>query len=225
MGWSYFRFSGARRIYAQSCLVLCILLTQSLTAIAFLVLLALWFVLIRRPKPILLACFAALLTAFIAAFWSPIVNVLTVLSEGKSDSVSTHISQVTSTSSSSALDWILGKSTYVRYESWWVSSVVNYGIFWAMLCFGIILTLVFLASRALRRARGLHTKAILSGVLLYSCYFCIGNFNLPLFEVFPVNFIFFVLAFLLSFKKLALESAAEHVYAGDSSVTTPYAKA
>ena len=56
MGWSFYRFRGKARFFTQFALVICLLLTQSLTAIGFLgavILVAMGWLLIKRPRSIL----------------------------------------------------------------------------------------------------------------------------------------------------------------------------
>jgi hypothetical protein len=202
MGWAYCRFSGKRRFFAQALLILCVFLTQSLTALAFLVLLTLWFLLIHKPRPLLILSLSAILVAIVTAAWSPLMEMYSTLSEQKSGSVDQHIAQVTATSTSSSLDWLLGKAVYAPYESWWTSSVVNYGIPWGLLCLSIVVVLTLSTYSAFRSARSVHHKAVMSGILLFSCYFLVGNINLPFFMGFPINFLFFVFAFLVFFDRI-----------------------
>jgi hypothetical protein len=42
----------------------------------------------------------------------------------------------------------------------------------------------------------------MAAILLLSCYFVAGNANLPLFIVFPVNFLFFLLNYLVYFERI-----------------------
>ena len=202
MGWAYFHFSGAKRFVAQSSLILCIVLTQSLTAVGCLVLFGLWFLLFRRPRPLLILGLAATLASLVYALWSSLAEVFTIFSEAKNGSVSDHIAPVSSATSGGVLGWIFGGTSYTHYESWWVGSIVNYGVPWTLLCLAIVVSLTRSNLVALRRARSRDEKAVLAAVLSLSCYFLVGDLNLPFFLVFPVNLIFFLLAFSVAFRKI-----------------------
>ncbi len=206
MGWAYYRYSGFRRFLVEAALVLCVLLTQSLTAIGFLAMLTLLFVgkhLIHRPRPSLVISIGAVLGIILRLVWSPLVAVISAVLETKSGSVDSHLANITSGQQSSmALGWLFGLPSYTPYESWWIGSVINFGIPWYLLSLIVVATLLLSAFRAFRRARSAHDKAIMSGILFLSCYFVVGSINLPFFAIFPVNFLFFFFSYLVFFEKI-----------------------
>jgi len=206
MGWAYYRYSGFKRFLIEAALVLCVLLTQSLTAIGFLAILTLVFIgnhFIRRPRPLLALGIGAILTAILSYVWSPLTEVISGVLETKSGSVDSHLAQVTGGQQASMnLGWLLGLPSYTPYESWWMGSVVNFGIPWYLLNLVVVATLVLSVFWAFRRARNTQHKAVMSGLLLLSCYFVIGELNLPFSEIFPVNFLFFFFSYLVFFEKI-----------------------
>lgn len=205
MGWAYHHFSGRKRFLAEFALVLCVLLTQSLTAIAFLALLTIWFLamhFIRRPRPLLVFSLTVVFIAALISIWTPLSAMLSVIGEEKSGSVNDHISQVATTRTGASIDWILGSPVYAQYESWWTSAMVNYGVPWGLLCLGLVATLIFVVYRTLRKAHGVSQKAVLSGMMMLACYFFVANINLPFYMIFPVNFLFFTLLLLVFFEKI-----------------------
>jgi hypothetical protein len=205
IGWVYYRFSGIKRFALEAALVLCVLITQSLTAIGFLALLTLLFVgyhLIRRPKPILLISIAAIFAVILSFIWSPLVDIVTGVMETKSGSVDTHLSQVGLLQGDLGLWWLFGAPSLQIYESWWTGSPVNFGFPWFLICFGVVATLAFSGFRALRKAQSSRHKAVIAGIFMLSCYFTVGCTNLPFFQIFPANFVFFFFAYLVFFDRI-----------------------
>jgi hypothetical protein len=203
MGWSYYRFSGKKCFFIETALLICILLTQSLTAIGFLVLFVLCLMtynFFRRPVILLLLCFCV--GVAFSFVWSPIAKFVSFALETRSGSVNDHVSQVTNTSLGRGIDWIFGSSSYSGYESWWVGSLVSFGIPWCLLTLGLTTILVSTVFREFQRARKDQEKAIMAGILSLACYFFVGNINLPYFKIFPANFLFFFFSFLVFFGRL-----------------------
>jgi hypothetical protein len=205
IGWSYYRFSGRKRLLAEAALVICVILTQSFTAIGFMAVLALMLVgknLILKPKPILLIGISAVFLTILGFVWSSLVEVISTILTMRSGSVDDHLSQVTATKVVTAMDWLFGGPSYIPYESWWVGSLINFGIFWYLLSLGIIAVLIASVLKAFRRPHSVRYKAVMSGVLLLSCYFVLGNVNLPFFRIFPINFLFFLFSYLIFFDRI-----------------------
>jgi hypothetical protein len=206
MGWAYYRYSGIRRFLIETALVLCILLTQSLTAIGFLGMIILLFsgyYIFYRPKPVLIIGIGVFAGTILRFVWYPLVGVISAVLETKNGSVDAHLAQTSGSQEGMGLWWLLGAPSFQNYESWWTGAAVNFGFPWYLLCMCIVAVLVLSVFRAFRRARHNHQKAVMSGLLLFSCYFAIGNLNLPFFGIFPVNFIFFFFAYLIFFDKIA----------------------
>ena len=207
-GWAYYRFTGRRFFVTMTALLFCILFTQSFTAVGFLALIASLLVaraLLRPRKLLLTVCLGAVVAVALVAVWSPLSQVIGTLAQGRSNSVDQHLSQLTSVTLASPLWWLFGDTTYSQFESWWGSSLINFGTPWYLLSLGLVATLFVSVFRRFQRAQNPRDKAVLSGLLLLSAYFVFGNANLPLFTIFPINFLFFFFSFLVYFEKLSLE--------------------
>jgi len=209
MGWSYKRFKGRIRALILAGIVLSLLLTQSWTAIAFFLAMLLFYVLtsaLRRPLSALLTICALPLCAVF------LVQLIARLQEGflletlqtKQESIEGHIFPW-SLWASKWTDWtFLGEWKYNPYESWWASSMVNFGVFW----FGAYLALVIALLVCLLRAASKAThksKPMYAGLLLFGFYFAIGSLNLPFPIIFPINALFFLFFFLVAFRKIAAD--------------------
>ena len=205
MGWAYYNYSGFRRILAEAALVLCVLLTQSFTALGFLGIVAVLFAgnyMLRKPKGIVVTGWVVFFGLALIAAWSKLVGFASILVRDRIGSIDQHLSQVSSTNTAIGLDWLFGVPTYTSYESWWVGSMVNFGIPWYLLTLAIVTTLVLAIVAGYRRARGRTEKAVFTSFLLLALYFFIGNANLPLIIDFPIDFLFFLFGFLVFFKKI-----------------------
>jgi hypothetical protein len=205
MGWAYFHFTGMRRFAAEVALMICVFLTQSLSALGFLALLIVFFAVqrfIRKPKPLLALGISISIAAFLLYVWSPLADAVTAIIELRQGSIDDHLAQVTVANMSSSLDWLFGIPEYLHYESWWVGSLVNFGAPWFVLSAAVVATLAWSVAAAFLRAQDRQMKAFLSGVLLLSAYFIVGNANLPFFHIFPISFLFFCFSFLVFFEKI-----------------------
>jgi hypothetical protein len=104
-------------------------------------------------------------------------------------------------------DWILlGNSPFVFYESWWGSSLINFGLVWYMANLFLIGSLVLSVARQLAGTTDRVARSVLLGILVLCAFSVFGSTNLPLFAMFPENFLFFVLTFLVVFNKIDWES-------------------
>ena len=205
LGWAYYYFSGKRRVLAEGALLLCLLLTQSYTALAFLGLFIMVLAgnrLLHRPRPLLIMSFGAVLLAVLIYIWVPLTGLIYSIIESKSNSVDIHVSQVTTTKVMDVTEWILGGTSYVPYESWWVGSLINFGVPWYLLNLIVFTTLTVCTFKAFRNADNLQYKAVMSGIFLLTCYFLVGSINLPFYSVFPINFIFFFFSYLVFFERI-----------------------
>ena len=212
IGWAYYRYSGFKRLLAESLLLVCLLLTQSFTAVGFLfLLLVILFarLLYKRPARILwiLPCLAVILPLLASLYVSTLSDTISLLFQLKLPSINQH-----------AFPWgvwmdewtkwiVMGDSPFNFYESWWASSLINFGILWYMADLFLVGSLVYSVIRAFRTITGQINRAVLSGTLIFCAYFVFGSVNLPLFTVFPINFLFFVLTFLVAFKRIDWEIA------------------
>lgn len=205
MGWAFYRYSGARRFLILSVLVVCILLTQCLTAIAFLLPVALivaFNAFVRRPRPLKLAAVIIVAGIILSAAWASLVELVSGILETKAGSAAVHISQLSEPLQFTWIESIIGGFSYRNFESWWVGSLFNYGIPWFLLTLGLVLWLTLNVFMAYWRERDESSRAILAGILMLSLYLLVGDLNLPYFKIFPVNFFFFFFTFLVYFDRI-----------------------
>lgn len=203
MGWAYFRFTKAKRVAVELSLLICLALTQSLTAFVFLGLLILLFSarqFIRRP-PLFIGGCVSLGLILLAALPSLQSNLSAIIAD-HSGSVEDHLSQVVAAAWKTPFDLLLGGSNYVSMESWWIGSLFNFGILWYLVCILVVITLAWQSIKAYRRAGGTLNKGVSGAVLGLTCYFIFGCINLPLFKIFPINFLYFFLSFLVCFDRI-----------------------
>ena len=209
MGWSYARFRGWTRFLIIASIIVSMLLTQSWTALGFLIVVFLFWALAGIPKHPVLAiamiCTSALLVIFVIY---PVAHSLRDIAEEvltqKQGSIEGH-----------GFPWaqwvgrwsgwaVLGDSMYNFYESWWASSLVNFGVPWFCAFVSLLAALIISLRNALSRASG-EAKAIYLGLLLFGSYFVFGSLNLPFPIIFPINVIFFLFTFLVAFGKIRTE--------------------
>ena len=209
MGWAYFHFSGGRRWLVEGTLVLCLLLTQSLTAIGYFIALTLAIgtvLFIKRPRPLLLMATIATVSVALVCAWSRLTKLAELIAGIRGGSADAHLSQLNGIQAASFIDWIIGSPSYQPFESWWLGALVNFGVPWSALTFSITLALALFALRRFFQAPCRIEKAVLGATLMLSCYFVLGSFNLPYFRIFPVNFIFFFLGYLVCLGKFQPKS-------------------
>jgi hypothetical protein len=205
LGWAY----NIRSYFKRWCYVLLtigmIVLTQSLTAIIFLAGVIIYIILksIIRLKGHHL--YMVSITAFIiigvalspvvTAYFSRLSNLLYVTKIG---SVIAHISM---DKASRNLSIIIPTGSYIPSESWWFLAINNFGLLLACLYF--IMNLYFLFKVFHYKKYAMRTYAgVTGGFFLFSLYFIIGSFNIPFYIIFPNNFLFFLIIYILMFKKI-----------------------
>jgi len=208
MGWAFFRFHGVMRILIEASLITCLILTESLTAYGFFILLLIAVGINRALRNyhsmfLVTAIFVSVLLLFLFLPTADLVNTLML---NKAGSISDHLSS-TDTWSGNWRTWLfIGSSTFQHYENWWLSSLINFGIIWFVLCTIAMTGLLSSLWNRLRISTGRTDKAVLSGLFLFSVYCVIGSVNLPLLMAFPVSFLFYLFCFLVLFDKLDYES-------------------
>lgn len=199
MGWVHNRFRGSRRIVLQLSLIACVLLTQSLTGIAFLcgllLVVAVWWS-VKRPVAMWALVFCLSYCAVLASsYYDVISSVIQRVLLTKSASIVAHGVPV-ETAMSTWTSWgVLGHLTYQHYESWWFSSVVNFGIPWAVLFLIISVAMVVNIWMLAWTARHAAERAIYVGMGMFCTYVLVGAGNLPLFIEFPAGLLFFIFCF------------------------------
>lgn len=206
LGWSIARFKGLNRFLVLAGILVALLLTQSWTALAFLgIVLPVYFLMAAARHPlagILAICFAIIVTLFLVHNPTPAhSDILENMFYTKQGSIQEH-SFSWSDWTSNWSEWaLLGDSTYNAFESWWAGALINFGIPWLCICLALVVSLIIAVHRALKYANP-EARPICTGILFLGYYFAFGSFSLPLPTVFPVNFFFFVLSFLIVFGKM-----------------------
>ncbi|MGC9293451.1 MAG: hypothetical protein ACP5EP_12160 [Acidobacteriaceae bacterium] len=211
MGWVYFKFEGGRRFLLEAVLFVCLILTQSLTAYGFLILLI--FVsgmahVIQRPRSVVWipALLILLITLVIEL---PISGLLASILSEKSGSISAHLISPVDLLGNWSKWVLLGYSSYEFYEDWWVSSLLSFGAVWFIVCVFMMSTLVVSVVAKFRKCTNRDDKAVLGGFLVLSVYCLFGSINLPFLMMFPVNFMFYLFCFLVYFERLESGMGAE----------------
>jgi hypothetical protein len=223
MGWSFYRFRGKTRLFMQFALVICLLLTQSLTALGFLgvlIVVVIFGRLIKKPLFILwvFAGCAILIGLLQVTHAFEVIGLIITL---KSRSASDHLSIPWSSLVDRWTEWFLvGEPSYEFYESWWVSSLLSFGIVWYVGNLLLTFVLVYAVWRSYRSCRCEKEKAVLAGIFLFCIYFVVGSANLPLPTIFPINFLFYLFCFLVSFRKTSTETSGHSILSIKSSSRT-----
>jgi hypothetical protein len=213
MGWCHFRFRGKTRFFYQLSIIICVLLTQSLTAIGFLAILVLLAACLRLVKRPLLILHAVTLCALVIVILEAThaFEIISLVIALKSGSAADHLTIPWSSLIDGWTRWLfVGGLPYEFYESWWVSALINYGIIWYIGNLLLTGVLVYMVWRSFRSSSPGKEKAVLAGILLYCVYFIFGSANLPLAVVFPINFLFYMFCFLIVFSKTEDGYFAQH---------------
>jgi len=223
VGWGFYRFRGKARFFMQFALVICLLLTQSLTAIGFLgalILVAMCWRLIKKPLSLLwMFSGCAVLVGLLEVTHA--FETISLIIALKSRSASDHLSIPWSSLIEGWTEWFfVGRLSYEYYESWWISSLITFGIVWYVGNLLLTSVLVFMVWRSFRFCPPGKEKAVLAGILLFCIYFVVGSANLPFSTIFPINFLFYLFCFLVSFRKTSAESSARSILPSNSSSWT-----
>jgi hypothetical protein len=213
MGWGFYRFKGKTRLFVQIALIICLLLTQSLTAIGFLgglIVVAMCWRLIKKPLFILWIFSGCAVLVGLLAVTHALETIILIIAL-KSGSAADHLSIPWSSLIERWNEWFfVGGLSYEFYESWWVSSLVSFGIVWYIGNLLLTSVLVYTVWRSFRFFPSGKEKAVLAGIFLFCIYFVVGSANLPFFIIFPINFLFYIFCFLISLGKIRAETAAWH---------------
>jgi hypothetical protein len=204
MGWAFYRYQGTRRVLVEGSLIICLILTQSLTAYVFFIMVLIASGIrhaVKHLRSILWLSLVVILV-FLLAWWSNIPDLVNTLMISKSGSINGHMFSL----KEFFTDWsswlFLGTPLYQFYEDWWASALVNFGVVWCGLCFVALAGLLLSVATRFKHSIERTDKAVLSGFTLFSVYCVIGSVNLPLLMLFPVGYLFYVFCFLVFFEKL-----------------------
>ncbi len=212
LGWSCGKHRGVGRLSYVTAAVSMILLSQSLTAIVFLMALIFSYIIYNLLNPKLIISIVVtvilvgvLIFAFTAGsnLWRSTLEVLDLFFQHKQESIDQHLLfQFSDVFGENAVELCFGSSEYVFYESWWVQSSHNMGIVWTLALFLISAYGTLLTVRYAYRSEPGPAKSVWLGLAIFNTYFLLGGFNLPLFSVFPLNYVFFVNLACLFFGRL-----------------------
>lgn len=184
IGWVhiYYKRFPRRRAFLQLITAMLITITQSLTAIGvgFIV-----FVFLYWRDKIFVSVILSTLT--LALFFNMQEKIL-VLWELKQASIEQH-SDV-SFSSDNLIDILFGMD-YSSTESWWFFSFKTNGILVTLLVFFLCCYCLYKTYVMYRKCICVDSQAVSFSIFLFSVCFFMASFNLPLLDVFPVNFLCF----------------------------------
>jgi hypothetical protein len=209
MGWVFYRFSGKVRFFMEFALVICLLLTQSLTAIGFfgaLLVVVLGWRVVKKPL-FIFWIFAGCAVVVGLLEVTHALEIIFLLIAMKAGSANDHLSIPWGDLATRWNEWFfVGEKSYEPYESWWVSSLLDFGIVWYVGYLLLTSLLVFVVWRSFRFCQPKKEKAVLAGIFLFCIYFMVGSANLPLPIIFPINFLFYLFCFLICFRKTITET-------------------
>ena len=210
LGYSYLRFKGRRRYLVLSMLVVCLVLTQSWTALAFFLAVSFLWVFFKALKRPLSAIVAICALPFVGVFALQLIPILQQgflleLLQSKQESIEGHIFPW-SVWISKWTQWaLLGDWKYNAYESFLQAAMVNFGLLWFAAYLGLIIAMLVSMHQAFLKATE-QSKPVFAGLLLYACYFLCGSLNLPMPTIFPINVLFFLFFFLVTLGKVTTAS-------------------
>jgi hypothetical protein len=223
MGWSFYRFRGKSRFFMEFALVVCLLLTQSLTAIGFfgaLLLVLMCWRLIKKPLFIFwIFAGCAVLVGLLEVTHA--LDIIVLLIALKAGSASDHLSISWSGLIDKWNEWFFfGGRSYEFYESWWLSSLLSFGVVWYVGYLLLTSVLVYMVLRSFRSCQTKEEKAVLAGIFLFCSYFMVGSANLPLPIIFPINFLFYAFCFVICFRKTSSGTSRQSILSSNSSPLT-----
>jgi hypothetical protein len=209
MAWSYRRYKGQTRVLVLASLIISLFLTQSWTALAFLfavmVVLALLFLRKRPVWALGTACVVPLFAVIVGQWIRQLPSgMLWQILQDKQSSIEDHTFPWAHWISRWPNWLVMGEWKYTPYESWWASSMINFGMLWFGADLALITALLFWLCRAHARA-SLQAKPVYAGFLVFGLYFAFGSLNLPFPIIFPINALFFMFSFLVAFDKIVAE--------------------
>jgi len=80
--------------------------------------------------------------------------------------------------------------------------MVNFGVLWFGVYIALVIALLVCVLRASSKATH-ESRPVYAGLLIFGFYFALGSLNLPYPIIFPINALFFLLFFLVAFRKIA----------------------
>jgi hypothetical protein len=206
LGWCYARYTGRPRALLLISLTICLLLTQSWTALGFFAVIVVGWGLSSMTKRPVVVIVSAVAVVLLCAFAlrnmsdSAVVAFQTIL-DAKQKSAQGHAFPWSEMLPRWA-EWLwFGQTTYTPYESWWAGALVNFGLPWLCINFALYVWITLSLRRAFVKANA-TSRPMLLGLLLFALYFVFGSVNLPFPTVFPLNVILFMFSFPLMLGKI-----------------------
>ncbi|RJG02046.1 hypothetical protein D3878_11045 [Noviherbaspirillum sedimenti] len=194
IGWVYFSNLKNRRLILLG-LIVSLLVTQSLTAIGFLILISFFILFFGGNFARASLVFSCLLLAtLVLIFWEQILPIADYLISSKSQSIEEHLNHENVGFDLSILSILIGSNDILFVESGWTYLFLNFGIVGLSLFSTMMITLLFSLKKYIKTSRDVKEKAILWGLIIYCLYFIIGMLNLPFVKVFPINIVFFLIS-------------------------------
>lgn len=211
MGWSYKRFKGSSRFLILFGLIVSLFLTQSWTALGFLLVLLLVCSVIAVSKHPLWGILAICTISFViilAVHWvQQLPTGLMDILDAKGGSIGEHQFPWEQWSSIWTNWALLGDWKYNAYESWWAAAMVNFGLLWSAVYVSLITALLVYLRRFFLKAP-IEARPVHTGLLVFGCFFAVGSLNLPFPIKFPINALFFLFSFLVAFGKIETDEGS-----------------
>ncbi|SPB15364.1 hypothetical protein NOV72_02590 [Caballeronia novacaledonica] len=193
--------------------ILSIFFSQSLTAIAFLALLIGLWGLTNHFKAtlflLMIGCLAVFLPYLFNGFNLDGNGLLDVVFASKQASSDAHFASFSLDKLADISVWILGGDDYLISESWWVTSLNNYGLIWTASLLLMLTAFLWKLYVIFNEARSQRVRRVTLSVLLFSIYVVAASFNLPFLTVFPINFILMLFVSIFMLDKLQEHEAVE----------------
>lgn len=197
IGFAYYYFRGKKKLLILASLMLCLLLTQSLTAVAATVgaisLSMLFYILYRFTvgKQILLLSIIVSVIAFsvFITFYEKIIEVFTLFMMLKSGSIEGHAEGINVFSEGSLLNFLGMLPLDMFSEIGYANLITNFGVIYTLLYIaygGYAIYKYFLITYS-NTFENRITKSIAYGSFLFLITFYVAMLNLPLEQVFPIN--------------------------------------
>ncbi len=183
-----------------------VLITQSVTAISCFICFLLWKVLIGKKAVRIFSVVLGVILMSVAALNVNVLEPLLVeLIDVKSASAVQHVSFTHVLDGLSLFNFIFGSDKEIFLESWWAYSVVNFGAIVTVMFLMAAIVLQIVLRSEFKNSRSATERAVLSSIFYFGLYFLVGGLNLPFPLIFPVNFIYFLLASAVVCRRLKIK--------------------
>jgi len=192
LGWAWTAPSWQSRWLHSIMVVVMLLAGQSLTAVGLLLPLAvgavLWRLATLRGNALLVA---GILLLALSILLSPLIaDLLSWLQEFKQGSIDQHASfDFNDLVDRTPLEFLFGTLSYKFFESWWIQAYFNFGVPWTLVQLALAgYTFYLCVRRASSSDPEMRRVYFALAAFILAFNFCASN--LPLYTVFPFNFIY-----------------------------------